>query len=90
MEWQEVKEIWKNSSQTKKIDIQISRLQKELKTKTSEFEKNSIKSDISILAPYWEDFKSKTSEFEKESVKSDLSKINRALKNFLSFFKKKK
>ncbi len=42
IEWQEVKEIWKNSSQTKKIDIQISRLQEELKSKASQFKKNKL------------------------------------------------
>ncbi len=90
IEWQEVKEIWKNSSQSKKIDIHISQLKEELKSKSSEFEKNSINSDISVITPYWDDFKSKTSQFEKDSVKNDLSKINKLLKNFLSLFNKKK
>ncbi|MET7029912.1 hypothetical protein [Sediminicola luteus] len=90
IEWQEIKEIWKNSSQTKKIDIHISQLQEELKSKASEFEKNSIKSDISFLTPYWEDFKSKTSQFEKDSVKNDLLKLTKTLKNFLPIFKRKK
>jgi len=90
IEWQEVKEIWKNSSQSKKIDIHISQLKEELKSKSSEFEKNSIKSDILVLTPYWEDFKSKTSQFEKDSVKNDLLKINKCLKNFLSQFKRNK
>ena len=47
--WQELKEIWKKSSETKKIHIQISELADELKSKVSQFEKDSISKDIATI-----------------------------------------
>ena len=44
--WQELKEIWKNSSRTEKINIQMSRLMIDLKGKVSQFKKDSFSRDI--------------------------------------------
>lgn len=89
-EWDELKEIWTNSAQTKKINIQFSALLNELKSKISPFEKNSIKSDIATLKANWSQTKSKVSQFEKDSIKRDLKTITRMLKRFLNLFKSNK
>ncbi len=44
--WQELKEIWNNSSRTEKINFQIAQLMIDLKDKVSQFEKDSISRDI--------------------------------------------
>ena len=44
--WNELKDVWKNSSQSEKINFQMSNLIVELKSKVSQFEKDSIKKDI--------------------------------------------
>ena len=89
-DWQELKEIWTNSSQTKEINIQMSRLLDELKGKVSQFEKDSIKSDVATLKVHWKKFKGMTSQFEKDSINKDLNTITALLKKFLNLFKKKK
>lgn len=89
-EWQELKEIWINSSQTRKINIQMSRLLDELKGKVSQFEKDSIKSDVATLKANWKQFKGMTSQFEKDSIYRDLTTITSLLKKFLNLFTKKK
>ena len=89
-EWQELKDIWTNSAQTRKINIQISALLDELKGKISQFEKDSIKSDIAILKASWTQTKSKVSQFEKDSVNRDLRYITKLLKRFLNLFKSNK
>jgi hypothetical protein len=84
-EWKELKEIWENSSQTKEINIQISRLVIELKDKVSQFEKDSIKTDVAKIKKNWNEFYSKTSQFEKDSIKTDVAKIK---KNWNEFYSK--
>ncbi|PZX61190.1 hypothetical protein LV84_00178 [Algoriphagus ratkowskyi] len=86
-DWQELKEIWINSAQTKKIHIQVSDLLNELKGKVSQFEKDSIKSDIGILKSSWIQTKSKVSQFEKDAINRDLVTLTRLLKRFLNLFK---
>lgn len=88
-EWQELKEIWMNSSQTRKITIQLSRLLDELEVKVSQFEKDSIKSDLATLRTNWTQFKGMTSQFEKDSIHRDLRIITALLKKFLNLFKNK-
>jgi len=89
-DWQELKEIWLTSSQTREINIQMSRLMDELKGKVSQFEKDSIKSDVATLQANWQQFKGMTSQFEKDSINKDLIKITALLKKFLNLFKKNK
>jgi hypothetical protein len=89
-EWQELKEIWTNSAQTRQINIQMSGLLDELKGKISQFEKDSIKSDITLLKANWTQTKSKVSQFEKDAIKRDMINITRLLKRFLNLFKRNK
>ena len=85
-EWQEIKEIWTSSSQTKQINIQMSNLFNELTGKISQYEKESIKSDIATLKTNWLQTKGKVSQFEKHSINKDLIYFSRLLKRFLNLF----
>ena len=87
-EWQELKKIWINSSQSRKINIQMTHLLDELEGKVSQFEKDTIKSDVSILKSSWGQFIRSTSQFEKDSIRKDLTMIRGLLKKFLNLFKK--
>ena len=89
-EWKELKKIWIESSQTREINIQMSRLLDELKGKVSQFEKDSIKSDVAALKANWKEYKGMISQFEKDSINKDLTKITALLKKFLNLFKKNK
>ncbi len=86
-EWQEIKEIWTNSAQMKKINIQVSHLIEELKEKVSQFERDSIESDVAALKTNWNQFKGMTSQFEKDSIRKDLNIIRVLVKRFLNLFK---
>lgn len=46
--WQDLKDIWNNQPQSEKINIQTSNLILELKSKVSQFEKDSIKNDLKL------------------------------------------
>jgi hypothetical protein len=87
-EWHELKDIWINSSQTRDIHIRMTELFDEVKSKTSRFEKDSIKSDLATLKASWSEFEGRISQFEKDSIKKDLAVITRLLKKFLNLFKK--
>jgi len=87
-EWHELRDIWINSSQTHDIHIRMNELLDELKSKTNQFEKDSIKSDLATLKASWSEFDGKISQFEKDSVKKDLAIITRLGKKFLNFFKR--
>jgi len=89
-DWEELKDIWTNSAQTKKINIQMSALFDELKGMVSQFEKDSIKSDIAILKANWIETKGKVSQFEKDAVNRDLVYITKLLRRFLNLFKSNK
>lgn len=86
-DWDELKDVWMNSSQTKKIHIQMSQLFDELKGHVSTIEKDMIKKDLAILREEWKDFKGNISSFEKESINKDLAMIKKAINKFLSYFK---
>ena len=88
--WQEIKDIWINSAQTKQISIQMSTLLDELKANTNQFEKDSIKSDIATLKANWTQVKGKVSQFEKDAINKDLIYISRLLKQFFNLFKRDK
>ena len=83
LEWNELKEIWTNSAQTRDIHIQISDLVEELKTKTSQFEKDAINSDLATLQANWSAIKKMTTQLEKDSINKDLARITRWLRKFL-------
>ena len=87
--WEDVKEIWGNSSKGAKINFQVSELIDELKGKVSQFEKDSIKSDIFKIKSSWLQYKKKVSRYEKDSIKNDLSLITNLLKKLINRFKSK-
>ncbi|WP_459209935.1 hypothetical protein [Aquimarina rhabdastrellae] len=87
--WEELKEIWNNSTQGEQINIQFSKLIEELKQGTSQWEKDAIKKDMAILKPSLESFKSKVSSREKELINKDLKMFNKILKKCMRWFKKK-
>ena len=86
LDWQELKTIWVNSVPTKKIHIQMSHLLDELKEKASQFEKDSIKSDLSMVKESWKRYKGSVSQKENDLVNKDLNMLKRLLHKF---FKKK-
>jgi len=88
--WQEVKEIWGNSSQGEKINFQVSKLINELKGKISQFEKDSIESDMVKVRDSWSKYKDSVSQFEKDSISKDLLQINKLLKKLLQKLRIKK
>ena len=61
-----------------------------LKAKISQFEKDSIKSDVIKIKASWNQFKGKISQYEKDSVNKDVAKITALLKKFLNLLRKKK
>ncbi len=87
--WDEIKEMWNNSSKGEKINFQFSNLIGELKSKMSEFETNSIKSDITKVKSSWKQYKGKVSQFEKNSIARDLKLISEFLKKILQKMKLK-
>ncbi len=81
--WGELKDVWRNSSQTEQINIQMSGLIVELKSKVSQFEKDSIKRDIETIKTF-------TSQFEKNSIVKEISKIKSAIIKIIEYFNLKK
>ena len=81
-DWQEIKDIWKNQILTEEINILISKLVSEIKAKMSQFEKDSIKSDMIKVRSSWDQFKGKISQFEKDSIKSDMIKVRSSWDQF--------
>ncbi|MCJ8288981.1 MAG: hypothetical protein HRT58_06155 [Crocinitomicaceae bacterium] len=88
--WDDIKEIWGNSSKGEKINFQVTKLISELKSKMSEFETNSINSDMTKVKSSWKQYKGKVSQFEKDSVSKDVLMITRFLKKVLRKLKLKK
>ncbi|NER13494.1 hypothetical protein GWK08_08605 [Leptobacterium flavescens] len=81
--WDDIKNMWNESSQSKAIKIDMSQLVVELKNKTSQFEKDAIKWDIEMI-------KGSISQFEKDSIKSDIALITSVVKKFVAKLKGKK
>lgn len=88
--WQDIKEIWGNSSLGEKINFQFSTLIEELKANTSQWEKDSIKSDVTKIKSAWKQYKGKVSQWEKDSISKDLSKTSQLLKKIIKKLKRKK
>ncbi|WP_420553328.1 hypothetical protein [Tenacibaculum aiptasiae] len=80
--WDDLKNIWNKSSQGKEINIIMSELIIELKSKTTEFERNSIKKDVEFI-------KGNISQFEKDSIKRDMEFIKGSIGNFEKNFVKR-
>ncbi len=80
--WGELRDVWRSSSQSEKIELHMSGLLAELKSKVSRFEKDSIKKDIKTI-------KSSISQFEKDSIKKDITKITASIRKIIQYFKRK-
>ena len=87
--WNDIKDIWSNSSKGAKINFQVTELIDELKGKISQFEKDSIKTDINKIKSTWAHDKKKVSQFEKDSIKKDLNIITTLIKKLMAKFKSK-
>lgn len=74
--WEELKGIWKKSSDTKKIQIQISELVDELKGKVGQFEMDSINKDIAMIT-------GSITQFEKESISRDMAMFSGLIRRLL-------
>tara|TARA_R110002167_G_scaffold115853_20_gene290529 strand:+ start:4178 stop:4474 length:297 start_codon:yes stop_codon:yes gene_type:complete len=89
--WQDIKDTWNDQPQSEKINIQVSRLLNEFDSKVSQFEKDSINSDIATLKANWTKTKrEKVSQFEKDSIKRDINIISKFLKKMVDKFRIKK
>lgn len=87
--WQDIKEIWGNSSQGEKINFEFSTLIEELKANTGQWEKDAIKSDMTKMKSSWDQFKGNVSQWEKDSISKDVSKITQLFKKFFKKLKRK-
>jgi len=81
--WKDIKDTWDKQPQSEKINIQVSKLVDEFKSKISQFEKDAINKDLAFI-------NSSVSKFEKESIKRDLNLISTLIKKVTSKLKKKK
>jgi hypothetical protein len=81
--WQDIKDIWNEQPQSEKINIQVSKLIEEFKSKISKFEKDSIHKDLAFII-------SSITKFEKNSIKRDLNLFSKLLRKVTSKLKKKK
>lgn len=87
--WQDIKDTWNDQPQSEKINIQISQLLNEFKGKVSQFEKDSINSDIATLKVNWAKIKKdKVSQFEKDSIKKGINIISEFIKKIIDSFKR--
>ena len=87
--WQDIKNTWNDPPQSEKINIQVSQLINEFKSKVSQFEKDSINSDIAALKLNWAKTKrNNVSQFEKDSIKKDLNIISEFIKKVINRFKR--
>ena len=89
--WQDIKDTWNDQPQSEKINIQVSQLLNEFKGKVSQFEKDSINSDIATLKANWIQTKrEKVSQFEKDSIKRDINIISKFIRKIIDKFRFKK
>lgn len=87
--WQDIKNTWNDQPQSEKINIQVSQLLNEFKGKVSQFEKDSINSDMATLKINWaKTKKDKVSQFEKDLIKKDINIISKFIKKIIDRFKR--
>jgi len=78
--WQEIKEIWGNSSQGERFNSRFAILKDALNSKISKWEKAAITSDLIKIQSSMEDYKSQVSVWEKKGVSKDLSRVLKLIK----------
>ncbi|MEH6746789.1 MAG: hypothetical protein V7670_08140 [Maribacter arcticus] len=87
--WKDIKDTWNEQPQSEKINIQVSQLINEFKGKVSQFEKDSINSDIATLKLNWTNTKSnKVTQFEKNSIKKDINIISGFIRKIIAKFQR--
>ena len=87
--WRDIEDTWNEQPQSEKINIQVSQLINEFKGKVSQFEKDSINSDIATLKLNWANTKSnKVTQFEKNSIKKDINIISGFIKKVIAKFQR--
>lgn len=87
--WQDIKNTWNEQPPSEKINIQVSQLLNEFKSQVSQFEKDSINSDIASLKLNWARTKrNNVSQFEKDSIKKDIDIISEFIKKIINRFKR--
>lgn len=87
--WRDIKNTWNEQPQSEQINIQVSQLINEFKSKVSQFEKDSINSDIATLKLNWARTKSNNvSQLEKDSIKKDINIISDFIKKVINKFKR--
>ncbi len=87
--WQDIKDTWNDQPQSEKINIQVSQLINEFKSKVSKFEKDSINSDVAALKANWTKTKrDNVSQFERDSIKKDINMISGFIKKVINRFKR--
>ena len=75
--WQDIKNTWNEQPQSEKINIQVSQLINEFKSKVSQFEKDSINSDIATLKLNWDKTKRNyLTQFEKDLIEKHKNTFN--------------
>jgi hypothetical protein len=88
--WRDIKDTWNDQPQSEKIDIQVSQLLKEFKDKVSQFEKDSINSNIATLKVNWAKTKrDHVSQFEKDSINKDINIISGFIRKIINTLKNK-
>ncbi len=87
-EWNELRDLWVNSSQTRNIHIQVADFLNEVKNKSSQFEKDAIDKDMEALKSSLKEFSGLISQFEKDSVEKDIKVVSVSLRKFLDLFRK--
>ncbi|GAA4280060.1 hypothetical protein GCM10022260_04810 [Gaetbulibacter aestuarii] len=87
--WQDIKNTWNEQPQSEKINIQVSQLINEFKSKISQFEKDSVNSDLATLKLNWDKTKrNNVSPFEKNSIKKDIHIISKFIRKVINRFKR--
>tara|TARA_R110000765_G_scaffold276363_1_gene374530 strand:- start:1590 stop:1880 length:291 start_codon:yes stop_codon:yes gene_type:complete len=87
--WRDIEDTWNEQPQSEKINIQVSQLINEFKGKVSQFEKDSINSDIATLKLNWANTKSnKVTQFEKNSIKKDINIISGFIRKVIAKFQR--
>ena len=88
LNWSDLHKIWLNSTQNRKIHLELSQLLEEIKHNTSELEHDLIESDLATLKSNWVRYQAEISSFEKDSIMKDWAYITKAFRKFLNLFKR--
>ncbi len=88
LNWSDLHRIWLNSTQNRKIHLELSQLLEEIKKNTTQLEHDLIESDLATLKSNWVRYQGEVSSFESDSIKKDWAYISQAIRKFFNFFKR--